>query len=52
MQIRKSRGHSTVPWGTPDSTLVAGDDAPSMLTHIVLSVRKALIQLCMGPFTL
>ena len=42
-------GPSTVPCGTPESTVTCWDDSPSNVTLIFLFVRKFVSHLCTGP---
>ena len=49
MWKRNSMGPSTVPCGTPESTVICWDDAPSNVTLIFLFVRKFISHLCTGP---
>ena len=51
MWHRKSSGPRTVPWGTPESTLVDSDADPSSTTRIVLLVRKLVSQDKVVPCT-
>ena len=45
----RGRGPNTVPWGTPESTLVWLELHPSITTCILLSVRKERSQSWMEP---
>ena len=49
MWQRKRSGPNTVPWGTPESTLVWLELHPSTTTCILLSVRKERSQSWMEP---
>ena len=44
MKHRNNRGPKTVPWGTPESTCMESDDAPSRITCCVRWVRNTSIQ--------
>ena len=46
---RKSRGPSTVPWGTPDKTSASSLLSPSTMTDCLRPVRKAEIQRWTSP---
>lgn len=45
INIKNNSGPSTVPWGTPLTTLALPDAAPSTNTCCVLLLRKASIHL-------
>ena len=47
--VRKSKGPSTVPWGTPESTGAGEDFAPSTSTVCSRLVRKERIHRRSGP---
>ena len=49
MWQRNSMRQSTVPCGTPESTVTCWDDSPSNVTLIFLFVRKFVSHLCTGP---
>ena len=49
MWQRNNSGPSTVPWGTPESTLVASDAVASRTTRMDLLVRKLSSQDKVGP---
>ena len=49
MWHRKSIGPSTVPWGTPESTVASSEYSPSNASHIFLSVRNDVNHVCSGP---
>ena len=49
MKIEKRSGPKTVPWGTPDETVVATDDWPSSTTRWLRPIRKLEIQRCVWP---
>ena len=50
MWQRNSIGPSTVPWGTPESTVVSFDFSPSTIVHIDLAVRKFVSHLWILSF--
>jgi hypothetical protein len=49
IKSRNNRGPRTVPWGTPDETVLAGDVWPSSTTCWLRSKRKLAIQSCRCP---
>ena len=51
MKSRNKRDPKTVPWGTPEETVVATDDWPSSTTHCVRPNRKLVIQSWRWPLT-
>jgi hypothetical protein len=51
MKSMNKRGPKTVPWGTPEETVVAADDWPSSTTHCVRPSRKLVIQSWRWPLT-
>ena len=46
MYVRKSNGPSTVPWGTPETTLVQVECSPPTTTLCLRRLRKFEIQVC------
>ena len=50
MWQRNSIGPITVPWGTPESTVVSFDFSPSTIVHIDVAVRKFISHLWILPF--
>ena len=49
MNIRKSKGPNTLPWGTPDRTAAHSEASPLRTTRCCLSFSHALIQLNSCP---
>ena len=49
IKSRKSKGHRTVPCGTPEVTLAVVEWQPSTMTLCVRSPRKALVHFKVGP---
>ena len=49
MLRRKSSVPRTVPWGTPEVTMVDDDVAPLTTTSWVLPVRKVSIHVAIDP---
>ena len=50
MWQRNSIGPSTMPWGTPESTVVSFDFSPSTIVRIDLAVKKFVSHLWILPF--
>ena len=50
MWQRNSIGPSTMPWGTPESTVVSFDFSPSTIVRIDLAVRKFVSHLKLNSF--
>ena len=48
---QEKKGPSTVPCGTPESTVASSDSSPSITTFIFLFLRKFANQLLIEPLT-
>ena len=49
--IQEKKGPSTIPCGTPESTVASSDSTPSITTFIFFFVRKFFSQWLIEPLT-